>query len=612
MTFEMVDGRGLHDGAARLVHDGLDAIAHTGRADLQRRLHAAGTRLAEPSTVVCVVGEFKQGKSSLVNALLGDSLLPVDDDLATSALTIVHHGDVERCQIHRRDGGEPVVETVAREQLSDFVTEAGNPHNVRRVERAEVALPHPLLARGLTFVDTPGMGGLGAGRTAATLTFLPYADALLLVSDASQELTASERSLLARATEACPTVLFCLTKTDLYPAWRQIADLDRRHLREAGIDARLVPLSSALGRVAVARGDETLDGESGIPALRDILTGEVAARSVDRAAHRAVDEVRVVLGQVRHGIDAELAALHPAGAGELERLTRTVDDLTRLEAGHARWRQVLDDCMTQLADEIGHDLRARMLELERAIEKRIGTLQHADEWEQLTRDVQTAVGELLAALFDRVAAGAASARADVLAAVADTGVSLPELGGVDVGVEIGRLWDTGQRDVPDDDRLDRTVKHGVTMLMDAVEAADVLGLIERLLPAAASVLAASPILLGAGLLFGGRGLVEQRRNRQEQQRQDAMQQMRRFLEDVELEARTRLTATVREQQQRMRDGLAAQLVSLRTTYEDAARGAAGRQAADQEQQSAMVARLEEQATRLDAITSRAAQLETLR
>ena len=63
---------------ARLV----PILQQVGRADLVDRTTAAAARLRRPSTIVCVVGEFKQGKSSLVNGLLGQAVCPVDDDLA--------------------------------------------------------------------------------------------------------------------------------------------------------------------------------------------------------------------------------------------------------------------------------------------------------------------------------------------------------------------------------------------------------------------------------------------------------------------------------------------------------------------------------------------------
>ncbi len=82
------------------------------RPDLVGRVTAAAARLQRPSTIVAVVGEFKQGKSSLVNGLLGQPVCPVDDDLATSAITLVRYGEQPGAVVRRNgsdgDKGGPI------------------------------------------------------------------------------------------------------------------------------------------------------------------------------------------------------------------------------------------------------------------------------------------------------------------------------------------------------------------------------------------------------------------------------------------------------------------------------------------------------------------------
>src|SRR5262245_66281418 len=118
-----------------------------GREDLVGRATAAGARLHRPSTIVCVVGEFKQGKSSLVNGLLGADVCPVDDDLATSAITLVRHGEQPSAIVRRREGDESVAVQIPVEDLGGWVPEQGNPRNEQRVERAEVTGPRRILKR---------------------------------------------------------------------------------------------------------------------------------------------------------------------------------------------------------------------------------------------------------------------------------------------------------------------------------------------------------------------------------------------------------------------------------------------------------------------------------
>ena len=107
-------------------------LQQLGRTDLADRANAAGARLRRPATVVCVVGEFKQGKSSLVNGLLGRDVCPVDDDLATSAITLVRYGDEPAAAVRRRVDGQQVAEQIAIEDLADWVTEERQPRQRAR------------------------------------------------------------------------------------------------------------------------------------------------------------------------------------------------------------------------------------------------------------------------------------------------------------------------------------------------------------------------------------------------------------------------------------------------------------------------------------------------
>ena len=76
---------------AAVVAEAVALADARGREDLAERLRAIADRVARTDTVVCVVGEFKKGKSALINALIGTDVCPVDDDLATMTVTVVRH-----------------------------------------------------------------------------------------------------------------------------------------------------------------------------------------------------------------------------------------------------------------------------------------------------------------------------------------------------------------------------------------------------------------------------------------------------------------------------------------------------------------------------------------
>src|SRR5688500_2705043 len=180
-----------------------------GRPDLARELGLVRARLLDPAFTVLVIGEFKQGKSSLVNALLGADVCPVDDDVATAVPTVLRWGETWEGAVYLApetiDQDLHELRTVVPvDQIAAYVTEAANPENIKQVRSVELGIPSPLLQGGLVLVDTPGVGGLAGLHAAITLNALPMADAVLFVSDASQEYSLPELEFLATARRLCP------------------------------------------------------------------------------------------------------------------------------------------------------------------------------------------------------------------------------------------------------------------------------------------------------------------------------------------------------------------------------------------------------------------------
>jgi replication fork clamp-binding protein CrfC len=294
--------------AVDLVDLALKATAAYGRPDLGARLAQTRQRLVDPNVRVLVVGEFKQGKSQLVNALVNAPVCPVDDDVATAVPTVVRHADTVQVALVREvPGGPPERTEVPVDKLAQYVSEAGNPGNKAKLSYAEVGLPRKLLEGGLVLVDTPGVGGLGSAHGAATMSALPSADAVLLVSDAAQEYTGPELEFLGAAMKLCPNVACVVTKTDLYPHWRRIMELDRGHLDAAGIRADAFGVSSTLRLHAAKTQDADLMDESGFRPLVDFLLRRVVGAADELDRRSTSQDVLAVCEQLAAGMRAELA-----------------------------------------------------------------------------------------------------------------------------------------------------------------------------------------------------------------------------------------------------------------------------------------------------------------
>lgn len=381
----------------------LSTIARYDRPDLDERLRIARTRVLDGRVRVLVVGEFKQGKSMLVNGLVGAPVCPTFDDIATAVPTVVRHAETVTITLVRRPG--PGVEAerveIPAAELADHACEQGNPGNREGWSHIEVGVPRPVLAGGLELVDTPGVGGLQSVHGAATMAALPSADAVLLVSDASQEYTAPELAFLRHAASVCPTVACVLTKTDLYPESARIAELNRGHLAAAGIGAELFEVSSTLRWHAVLTSDTEANAESGFPALVGYLRRRVLGQA-DRIARRGVvHDVLAVTDQIAGSLRAELTAQDPeAAAALLAGLTAAQERAAALKERSARWQQTLNDGVADLNADIDYDLRDRMREISRLAEDELAAVGDPTKvWDQFAGWVQQEVANAAAANF---------------------------------------------------------------------------------------------------------------------------------------------------------------------------------------------------------------------
>lgn len=548
------------------------AAAACGRGDVERRLRIAVTRLSRPTTVVCVVGEFKQGKSSVVNGIVGRDICPADPDLSTSALTVLHHNDRPAVVVRRRVDSEAVVERVAESKLRAYVTEDGPADAAGDIERVEVGVAHPLLARGLVLVDTPCVGGLRAGQAAATVAFLPFADGVVLATDASAELSAAEVEFLVQATSACPTVLVCLTKIDLYPDWRRIAELDRAHLERAGVRASVLPVSALLRAIAVDRGDADLDQESGFPALVDNLVEGVLERARSDAGPRLRSEVRAALDELIGGAQCELALLSDPDRLAVARAEAEAARarLAQLQEGASRWAGVLGERSADLSREASHQFRASLRWCSRAADEALEAASTAAEWEEVTGALQRDVAQALTATFTALERGAESIGAEVARVLGEE--AMPPGAWEFAPVDVAALW-SGRSDRGESGAR-AALGHGMAMAGGASTGTIMLGMMSRLVPAVgASLLAATPVVLGAGVLFGAYRLSESKRREIALQRQQSRMAARQFVDDVQFAVDKQVADAVRDFQRAFRDQVAERVPALHEAFAAAVRRA---------------------------------------
>jgi predicted GTPase len=198
------------DGASRLLRL-VELAQELGAEPVAEEARELAARVSEGRFYVACVGQFKRGKSTLINALVGLEVVPTGFVPVTAVPTVIRFGDVLHARIRMRDGSW---QDVAMSDLKDYVTEELNPENRKHVDGAEVFVPSPLLSSGMCFVDTPGLGSVFTGNTATTQAFIPHIDAALVVVGADPPIAGEELVLVEAVGKQVQDLILVINKSD--------------------------------------------------------------------------------------------------------------------------------------------------------------------------------------------------------------------------------------------------------------------------------------------------------------------------------------------------------------------------------------------------------------
>jgi hypothetical protein len=267
---------------ADVLRTALSAVP-TPNETVRERAQPLFARLAEDRFNLVVIGRYSRGKTSLMNAVLGTDRLPMGLLPLTSVITSVTYGSEERVRIEQEDSAYGF--EIPMSELPQFITEQGNPGNVRRVRVAHIFLPSELLRRGFHFVDTPGLDSSIAASTRTTKSFLPEADAIMLVSGYEAPLSSDEMSAMDSLREFRGRLFLALNKQDMVPVDKrgavQIYARERLAASWSGESPMVFSTSARDGLAAKLAGDEKGLRESGLAALEE----ELARFLLDEKGH---------------------------------------------------------------------------------------------------------------------------------------------------------------------------------------------------------------------------------------------------------------------------------------------------------------------------------------
>jgi replication fork clamp-binding protein CrfC len=551
---------------------GVKASTAYERPDLVERLQATLAKVNRPEVQVVAVGEFKQGKSSLINALVNVDICPVDDDIATAVHTMVRYGAERTAYALTKPASDPDGPgeriPIPFDQIRNYATELGVQDPSILVKGVEIEVPRKLLGDGVILIDTPGVGGLGSAHSAAALAALSVADTALFVSDASQEYTRAEMGFLAQAMEMCPSVACVLTKVDLYPHWREVLEINQRHLARLGLRLPILPVSSLLRVEAIRRKDKEINAQSGFPSLVQYLTNDIVAANSRRNRAAAQRELLAVCEQLGGQFEAEKSALtDPAASAALvEGLERAKVRAEALRSQAARWSTTLNDGVSDLTSDVDFDLRGRMRKILSEADAAIEDFEPAKAWDDFEPWLTSSVSAAVVTNYRYLTERAAQLGRDVGSHFDADGNDL--IGELEINNASNVMSKVSMQDAIEGGGQGLGYK-GLTILRGSYSGYLMVGLLGNFVGTAMVPFVGIPL----AFVLGRKALKEERERQLARQRSEAKNAVRRYCDDVSFQVNKDSKDTLRRIQRQLRDHYTARANEIQKSTSEALKSA---------------------------------------
>jgi small GTP-binding protein len=265
---------------------------------------------------IVVMGQFKRGKTSLINTLIGDDLLPVAVVPLTSIATIITYGEDTKISVCFNDGR---CETIEINQLADYVTEKGNPKNIKDVAEVYITYPSKYLKDGVRLIDTPGVGSVYQHNTDVAYRYLPKSDAVFFLVSVDQPMSQNELDFLKDVKEYSSKIFFILNKKDYLNDKELLESVEfiKNVLSEIYQSPKIYPISAKMALLAKKENNPDLLKKSGIEDFLAELNRFLMEEKGNVLLEAVTKHILKTLMQTEFEIDLEIKSMKMP-LGELE------------------------------------------------------------------------------------------------------------------------------------------------------------------------------------------------------------------------------------------------------------------------------------------------------
>jgi predicted GTPase len=291
------------EGAGRLVR--LATLGEElGAMRIVEEVRNLAARVSEGRFYLACIGQFKRGKSTLINALVGEPVLPVGFVPVTAVPTVIRYGPHKKARVQSREGKWQEIDA---SDLNQYVSEEHNPENTKGVGGAEVFVPSALLSTGMCLVDTPGLGSVFTGNTAATQAFIPHIDAALVVVGADPPLAGEELALVEAVGRQVQNLILVLNKADRATEAEKAAAVDfTRQVLEKRLRRSVGPVFEVSALERLLDHGPARDWGKLLEALEQLVRGsgrQLIQAACERGVERLSEQLLAIISEEREALE---------------------------------------------------------------------------------------------------------------------------------------------------------------------------------------------------------------------------------------------------------------------------------------------------------------------
>jgi len=362
----------------------------------------AGEYIQQEQYDVVVCGQFKKGKSSFINALLGEEVLPVATEVATAQVFRVINSDTEDYNLVFNNGERM---QIAKTDLAKYGSQVeadlmGKPaFKDKQIDYIEVKHPIPFLPKSIALVDTPGFGALYAAHEQITRNYLKKAAAVIFITDPENPITIVQKEFVESALKQTKQILFILTKMDNYNAdyIRTIVSENQRILAPlapltATRQIQFYPMSSKVLNFATKMKNDKLVEKRQFDVVKEALLKLIYNTVGFDINVRVFNTFNHYYNRVKKALDElHTSASQPGKAKELAEQKRQMQQTFAAEWGNSSIKQ--QEMMAEIEEQIiglrnyANDMLSTSHHIYDNMLKRIESLDNNKEADQLANSM---------------------------------------------------------------------------------------------------------------------------------------------------------------------------------------------------------------------------------